>query len=99
MNVHEIIKKEVGTKVYHIHRGEMKKWILFGYHPRNDKYYYFISDSNCNNVMCMYLGTDGVGDWVVDYNDAKEIMWSQMVIEMRSINRIYFDGVKELSNE
>lgn len=97
MTIHDIIKLPLGTKVYYISRGEIRKWVTLGMNPRNDQYFYFYNDGDVSSTKCVYLGSeDRVGVWEVDYGVAKEVMWEQLVIEVRVKNVLYMDGSKNL---
>jgi len=97
MTIHDIIKLPLGTKVYYVIRGEIRKWVTLGMNPKNDRYFYFYSNGDVSETKCVYLcSEDREGVWEVDYDVAKEVMWEQLVSEVKTKNLIYMNGSKNL---
>lgn len=97
MDIKGIIKTAKGTKVYKITNGKIEPYEVLGF-GRNDEYFFFASLSSYTDAMGVYIKTNRM-EWAIDYNDAKEIMWNQLVSRLDSINETYFDNTKRLDFE
>jgi hypothetical protein len=95
MTIQEISKLPLGTKVYKIWNGEIHSFQTLAFDAKDSNYFYLISGNNHTDAQGYYLPTSG-GIWESDYVKAKEIMWQQIIDQVESKNRIYFEGTKDV---
>lgn len=95
MKFKKVIKEKPGTKVYLVSHGNIKTFTLLGYHPKYEKYYYLVDDSNVHKAFGIHIPSEEEF-WSINYNEAKAEMWRQQKQKIKSINDIYFEGGKSL---
>ena len=97
MTTNEITKLELGTKVYLIRNARIEQYTTLSFSPKKPVYFYLISGLNVTETKCLYLSNDNDLHWEIDYEKAKEVMWEQLVENVKSINDTYFNGQKSLN--
>ena len=95
MTIQEISQLPLGTKIYKIWNGDIRSYETLAFDTKKPDYFYLISGLNHSEAIGYYLPTAG-GIWETDYNKAKEEAWKQVVENLHSKNRIYFEGAKNV---
>lgn len=104
MQTKEIIKLELGTKVFLIQDAEIQSWQTIGFHPKFPQYFYLAGNGSVEKTKCLFLDGNvnySVNNlhWETDYEKAKEEMWRQLKNKVQSINKIYMNGKESLNFE
>jgi hypothetical protein len=100
MKFSEIIKLPVGTKVFRIKDGVITSFTFLALHPKYpEKYAYFINNLSVEKSVGFYIPHQEEHNtkWEIEPEKANEIMWEQMIENLKAINEIYFKNKNHIN--
>jgi hypothetical protein len=97
LTIKEVMELPIDTKVYKVTNGKITPMRVLVKNKRED-IFYFVSDANYSANISTYIPNDRY-DYFTDYVLAKEEMWKQLMENVASINKIYFENTKKFSHE
>lgn len=96
MTTAEVALLPAGTKVYWLKNLCIQSYWVIGLHPKSSNTLVLGNTLSVSTVETIHLPHER-RDWYLDYEEAAEAMWAANMVNMHTLNQIYFDGAKTIT--